>query len=308
MTARAEDKLREGRVVVNFGARCLVEDASGQITRCQYPRKLLKPVCGDHVLFGPIEGQTQGILTEILPRRNELARHDLRMNSRILAANLDIVLVVIAAKPEPDLSLLDRYLIAAEILGIHPIVIFNKSDLLDDKVRKLWESKLEEYQTLDYLVIWTSTAQGLGIDSVRGALKGKTGIIVGQSGVGKSSLVEALVPDLNVRIQALSVASGEGQHTTTATQLYPLPGSNGCVIDSPGVRDFRLWPMPALKLATGFPEIRNAQKPCRFQDCIHLNEPDCAVKHLVLRGHISKRRYRSYCQLVEWAAQSTGRS
>lgn len=297
----------EGRVVVNFGARCLVEDSGGQLIRCQYPRKLLRPVCGDLVRFAPIEGQSQGVLTEILPRRNELVRHDLRSNSRVLASNLDVVLVVLAAKPEPDLSLLDRYLVATEVLGLRPIIVFNKQDLLNTETHRQWTENLSDYGRLEYPVIWTSTTRGLGLDSIQAELRGCTGIVVGQSGVGKSSLVEALIPDLSVQVKALSEASGEGQHTTTSTRLYPLPGRCGFVIDSPGVRDFRLWPMPAAELAKGFPEIRSAESPCRFQDCIHLNEPDCTIKQLVEEGHMSQRRYHSYCQLLEWAAQQKDR-
>ncbi|MGH8454479.1 MAG: ribosome small subunit-dependent GTPase A [Nevskiales bacterium] len=303
MTAIPAGGISQGRVVVNFGAYCLVEDNLGQLARCRCPRRLKRPVCGDHVYWQAMPGQDQGALTEILPRRNELLRHDPRTRNRVLAANLDVILIVIAAKPEPDLALADRYLVGAEVMRLQPVLVFNKSDLLDSATRDQWRRALREFETLGYAVIRTSTKTELGLDELRAILQDRSGIVVGQSGVGKSSLIDRLVPDLALRIQVLSEASGEGQHTTTATRLYPLPGRRGCVIDSPGVRDFRLWPMPATELAGGFPEIRKVSGLCRFQDCRHIKEPDCEVKRSVERDLVSPRRYASYCQLVEWAAQ-----
>jgi ribosome biogenesis GTPase / thiamine phosphate phosphatase len=303
VTATSAGQIFQGRVVVNFGARCLVEDDLGHLVRCHCPRKLQRPVCGDYVHWEAVPDQDQGALTEILPRRNELLRHDLRTRNRVLAANLDVILVVIAAKPEPDLALVDRYLVGAEVLRLQAVLVFNKSDLLDSAAVEKWRQNLREFETLGYPLIRTSTKTDQGMDELRATLQDRTGIVVGQSGVGKSSLVDSLVPDLALRIQVLSEASGEGQHTTTSTHLYPLPGRRGCVLDSPGVRDFRLWPMPAAELAGGFPEIRKVSGLCRFQDCRHLKEPACEVKRGVEQGLISARRYASYCQLVEWASQ-----
>jgi ribosome biogenesis GTPase / thiamine phosphate phosphatase len=295
----------EGRIVVNYGAQCLLEDDQGTLVRCRSPRKLGQAVCGDFVYWEKTQGQSHGNLIELRPRRNELLRHDQHSGSRVLAANLDVILIVLAAKPEADLSLVDRYLVGAEVLGLEPVLVFNKTDLLEAKEHEQWKDRLAEFSTLGYGLIWASTKSGLGLAELQAKLEGRTGIIVGQSGVGKSSLVDALIPDISLRIQALSEASGEGQHTTTSTHLYPLPNRHGCVIDSPGVRDFRLWPMPAVELARGFPELCKVFGECRFQDCRHLKEPGCAVKQLVERGAISARRYSSYCNLVEWAAQQS---
>ncbi len=303
MTQSPASNAHDGRVVVNYGGRCLVETVDGSLIRCRSPRKLGQPVCGDFVRWQDVTGQEQGLLTELIARRNELLRHDLHAGSRVLAANLDIIFIVIAARPEPDLSLVDRYLVGAEVLGLNPVLVFNKADLLTHGERNQWEVALREFVQLGYKLIWCSTKTRSGLAELNEQLRDRTGIIVGQSGVGKSSLVDALIPDVSLRVQALSEASGEGQHTTTSTYLYTLPDQHGCVIDSPGVRDFRLWPMPPAELARGFPEMRMLQGECRFLDCKHMKEPGCVIKQKVESGDISARRYASYANLVEWAAQ-----
>ncbi|HXG28448.1 MAG TPA: ribosome small subunit-dependent GTPase A [Nevskiales bacterium] len=291
---------RAGRVAVHFGAHCLVQDAGGELVRCHVARRLGRPVCGDRVYWARTDATDQGVLVEILPRRNELLRHDARAQQRVMAANIDRLLVVLAPAPAPELALLDRYLVAAELLGLQACLVFNKSDLLDAAARRQWESELRPYAALDYRVLFTSLRSGEGLDRLRQWLAGQTGIVVGQSGVGKSSLVSALVPDLALRTRQLSEASGAGQHTTSTTRLYPLPGGNGCLIDSPGVRDFRLWPVTLADLVKGFREFAAAAALCRFPDCRHLQEPGCEIRHRVEAGAISPRRYASYRQLAKW--------
>jgi ribosome biogenesis GTPase / thiamine phosphate phosphatase len=291
---------RAGRVAVHFGAHCLVEDADGELVRCHVPRRLGRPVCGDRVRWARTDAADQGVLVEILPRRNELLRHDARAQQRVMAANIDRLLIVLAPAPTPDLALLDRYLVAAELLRLQPCLVFNKSDLLDVSSRRHWENELQLYTALGYGLLFTSLRSGEGLDPLRQWLAGQTGIVVGQSGVGKSSLVSALVPDLALRTQRLSEASGAGQHTTSTTRLYPLPGGNGCIIDSPGVRDFRLWPLTPADLVKGFREFGAAAALCRFPDCRHLQEPGCEVRRRVESGEIAPRRYASYRQLAEW--------
>ncbi len=294
---------REGRVAVHYGAHCLVEDAHGDLVRCHVPRRLGRPVCGDLVRWTLTGATGQGALVAILPRRNELLRHDLRAQQRVMAANIDRLLVVLAPAPAPDLALLDRYLVAAELLHLQPCLVFNKSDLLDAVSREHWESELKAYAALGYDILFTSLHSGEGLGEIRQRLAGQTGIVVGQSGVGKSSLVSALVPDLALRTQRLSEASGAGQHTTSTTQLYPLPGGSGAIIDSPGVRDFRLWLVTPANLVKGFREFREAAALCRFPDCRHLREPACEVRRRVESGAISPRRYASYRQLAGWMDQ-----
>jgi ribosome biogenesis GTPase / thiamine phosphate phosphatase len=297
-------ELREGRVAVHYGVHCLVEAASGELVRCHVPRRLGRPVCGDRVRWARTDATDQGVLVEILPRSNELLRHDPRAQQRVMAANIERLLIVLAPAPAPDLALLDRYLVAAELLHLEPCLVFNKSDLLDAPSRRHWEGELQVYAALGYGVVFTSLRSGEGLDPIRRQLVGQTGIVVGQSGVGKSSLVSALVPDLDLRTQRLSEASGAGQHTTSTTRLYPLPDGNGCIIDSPGVRDFRLWPVTPADLVRGFREFGEAAALCRFPDCRHLQEPACEVRRRVEAGVISRRRYASYTQLVEWMGKN----
>jgi ribosome biogenesis GTPase len=302
---KSTGEVRAGRVAVHFGTHCLVEAADGELVRCHVPRRLGRPVCGDRVRWARTDATDLGVLVEILPRRNELLRHDARAQQRVMAANIDRLLIVLAPKPAPDLALLDRYLVAAELLCLEPCLIFNKSDLLDVASRRHWESELQTYAALGYDLIFTSLHSGEGLASVRQWLTGQTGIVVGQSGVGKSSLVSALVPDLALRTQQLSEASGAGQHTTSTTRLYPLPGGNGCIIDSPGVRDFRLWPLTPADLVKGFREFGPAAALCRFPDCRHLQEPGCEVRRRAGSGEIASRRYASYRQLMEWMGEHT---
>lgn len=299
MKPASTGKLSDGRVVVQFGQHCLVEDERGELARCTIPRRL-NPVCGDRVQWQAADTGTAGTLTCIQPRRNELRRHDVRDQQRCLATNLDVMLVVCAAQPSPELALVDRYLAASELLKLDAVIVFNKADLLDTAAQQNWDTELLSFSRLGYPVIYTSTRDGRGIAALHAVLSNRAGIVLGQSGVGKSTLVKALIPDLEVRTQMLSEASGAGMHTTTTTRLYPLPGQSGCIMDSPGVRDFRLWPLQPPEVAQAFREIRAISNQCRFNDCRHLREPDCVVRTGVENGTISKRRYESYVQLMDW--------
>jgi ribosome biogenesis GTPase len=261
---------------------------------------LQRPVCGDWVHWEHASsGQSGGLVTAILPRHSVLTRQDERLNQRVLAANIDHVLLVLAARPEPELELIDRYLVAAELLKLKASLIFNKSDLLDTRSRQDWQTRLATYEQLGYSLHFTSIKSDPQMAAVRTALQGQTGIVVGQSGVGKSSLIETLIPDLQLRTQRLSDASGKGQHTTTTTRLYPVPEIDAFIIDSPGVRDFMLWPLKPKELVAGFKEFHETPDHCRFSDCLHLVEPGCAIRARVESGLITTQRYRSYCQLVQ---------
>lgn len=299
MKPSSPDALNQGRVVVQFGQHCLAEDPNGRLIRCTIPRRL-NPVCGDRVHWQEAKDGVAGTLTDIQPRRNELRRHDIRDQQRTLAANLDLMLVVCAAQPAPELALIDRYLAASELLKLGAIIVFNKADLLDAAAQQSWDKELASFSELGYPVIYASSKDGRGITTLHTALANRAGIVLGQSGVGKSTLVKALIPDLEVRTQMLSEASGAGMHTTTTTRLYPLPRQSGCIMDSPGVRDFRLWPLRAPEVAQAFREVRALADQCRFNDCRHLREPDCAVLAAVENGTVSKRRHTSYVQLMDW--------
>jgi ribosome biogenesis GTPase / thiamine phosphate phosphatase len=291
---------RSGLVLVNYGKSVLVEDGAGHLYRCVARRKLRQVVSGDRVVWEPV-GVQEGVIIAIEPRHTVLQRADGVSRTRVIAANIDQILIVAAQQPAHDAFLIDRYLVAAELAGATPLVVFNKSDLLDPRAVTAPADDLRAYAAIGYGTHMTSAREKTGIDELAQALINRTSILVGQSGVGKSSLIKRLLPALDIQIGKLSEASGQGRHTTTTTTLYHLP-QGGNLIDSPGVRDFRLGVTAPDDLARGFREFRPYLGLCRFQDCRHLSEPGCAVKAAMRKGTISKRRLASYSQLANGGA------
>ena len=287
---------RNGLVLVNYGKAVLVEDDAGCLYRCVVRRNLLQIVSGDRVAWEPV-GATDGVINAVEPRHTVLQRADSANRTRALAANIDQILIVAAPQPAHDAFLIDRYLVAAELAGATPLVVINKSDLLDPQSADAPGDALREYAAIGYGTLLTSVREDSGIDKLAQILVNRTSILVGQSGVGKSSLINRLLPELDIQIGKLSDASGQGRHTTTATTLYHLP-QGGNLIDSPGVRDFRLGETAPADLARGFREFRPYLGLCRFQDCRHLSEPGCAVKAAMRKGVISERRLASYTRLA----------
>ena len=288
-------KTRTGRVITRFGAEMIVEDEQGALRRCTARRKLAHAVCGDRVLWEP-SAHGNDVVTAIVGRTNELTRPDLRGRAKAIAANIDQLVIVSAYLPQPNWEMVDRYLVAAALLPARAVIVMNKFDLASDTA--VSTNALEEYRKLGYHVISTSAKSAHGTDALLLTLQGQTSILVGQSGVGKSSLVKALLPDLDVRIGAISSASGKGKHTTTGATLYHLP-SGGELVDSPGVRDFELGNIEASQLAQGFVEFAPYAGDCRFHNCTHTVEPGCAVKAAVERGEIGRRRYTNYQRIME---------
>jgi len=194
--------------------------------------------------------------------------------------------------------MLDRYLIAAELIGADPLIVVNKSDLLDDDSQARLQERLSVYTAIGYSLVFTSNRNTDGLTALHRHLSGHTSILVGQSGVGKSSLVQSLLPDMDVRTGSLSRVTGLGRHTTTVAMLYHVPGG-GDLIDSPGVRDFTLDKVEPQKLEQGFREFSPFLGKCRFHNCRHLSEPGCAVHSAVRDGAISRLRFESYRAAVE---------
>jgi ribosome biogenesis GTPase len=287
---------RSGLVIVNYSKSVMVEDDAGCLYRCSTRRNLPQVVSGDRVTWEPV-GAQEGVINTIEPRHTVLQRADGANRTRALAANIDQILIVAAPQPAHDAFLIDRYLVAAELAGAMPLVVVNKSDLLDPQADDVSGDALREYAAIGYGTLLTSAREDSGIDDLVQALSSRTSILVGQSGVGKSSLINRLLPELDIQIGKLSDASGQGRHTTTTTTLYHLP-QGGDLIDSPGVRDFRLGETAPADLARGFREFRPYLGLCRFQDCRHLSEPGCAVKEAMRKGAVSERRLASYRQLV----------
>lgn len=287
----ASEHTLEGRIVAAYGRRVVVENAARERFDCVLRGRSLRPVCVDDVHWQATPGDgDDGIVTALLPRRAELARPDRRGRTEVIAANMTQLVVVLAPRPEPDLGLVDRYLAAAELAGIDTAIVANKLDI--------GPLELDEFIAIGYPVIEASAKQPQTLSRLRGQLRDQTSIFVGQSGVGKSSLLNTLIPGLDARTSALSASSGEGRHTTTASMLHHLE-AGGEVIDSPGVRDYAPPPVAGRELAGGFREFRDRAAPCRFADCHHLAEPDCGVKKAIEEGSISPRRYESYRHLLQ---------
>lgn len=292
----AQEDPREGRVMVRHGARLVVEDPEGGLHLCLARQNLGEPTCGDRVVWQPT-GAKQGVVTAILPRQSTLSRPDYSGRDKPLAANLTQLILVLAPLPAPAGYLLDQYLVGAEQLGLKAVIAVNKSDLLDGSTRSGWEARFAPYQGIGYPVVWISALAERGLDPLIRQLQGEISILVGQSGVGKSSLVKALIPDVEVPIGLLSEAKGVGRHTTSAARCYHLP-QGGLLIDSPGVRSFRLGPLSFAALERGFRELGPYLGRCRFGDCRHDQEPDCAIKQALANGRIHPERLESFHQLA----------
>ncbi len=295
---------RAGRVVASHGRDARVLDESGLLVHCRLHGRRLAVVCGDRVrwLPGPTEGGA-GTIVETLPRATLLSRISARGTAEPVAANLTQLVAVVAPVPAPDFGLCDRYLAAAEWAGLDACVVANKDDLPAGALG----ATLEEYGRIGYPVLRSSRQGNEGIDALRAQLAGRTSVLVGQSGVGKSSLTNRLVPGVEAAVDEVSRASENGRHTTSTASLYALP-SGGELIDSPGVRDFSP-PLPAARdVAGGYREIAAEAAQCRFRDCLHRREPGCAVAAAVAAGDIAMRRLDSYRQLLALAEDMAARA
>jgi ribosome biogenesis GTPase len=288
-----------GLVVVNYGKHLLLEDHAGALFRCVVRREAGMPVCGDRVQWLRT-GDDTGVVESIGARRTLLQRA-VGEQHKPLAANIDQIVIEAATEPALDAFLIDKYTVAAELAGTVPLLVINKEDLLSAAQRAGIDTLLADYRAIGYTCLYTSALHNTGIDAFLARLAGRSSILVGQSGVGKSSLIQRLLPDLGLAIGRLSAASGQGRHTTTATTLYHLPGG-GNLIDSPGVRDFHLGRVAPAELARGFREFRPWLGQCRFTDCRHRNEPGCAVLAALEQQRVSPRRMECYRRLLEHTA------
>lgn len=297
---------RTGRVIASHGRDALIEDGAGDRIRCRMQGRRLAVVCGDRVRW--VRARTEGgggLVTEVLPRATQLMRIDLRGEPEPVAANLTQLVAVVAPVPAPDFGLCDRYLAAAEWAQLGACVVANKSDLPDPGGRL--EEALAAYERIGYPVARASKRVAGGAVALAARLAGETSVLVGQSGVGKSSLTNLLVPGIEAAVNEVSRSTESGRHTTSTASLYRLPGG-GELIDSPGVRDFAP-PLPAPReIAGGFREIAAAAGGCRFRDCLHRREPGCAVAAAAQAGVIASRRLASYRQLLALAEDIASRT
>jgi ribosome biogenesis GTPase len=293
----------EGLVIANHGPNLRLEDAHGRRFHAVARQHLELPVAGDRVVWRRA-GEAQGVAVALVPRRSLLGRPDAAGRIRPLAANIDQIVVVTAPEPVLSADLIDRYLVVAETLHIHPVLLVNKADLLDARGEQVLRERLALYPRLGYRLLFASTRSAHGMDALVEQLAGHTSVLLGQSGVGKSSLVNHLLPGVEAAVGALT--AGQGRHTTSATTLYHLP-HGGHLIDSPGVRGLELWHLPAEALAHGFVEIRPLLGSCRFRDCRHRSEPGCALRQAAREARIDPRRLDSLLRLLDASEASRGR-
>ena len=285
-------------VIATFSRRMRLRLADGEEVEARIKGKRLKPVCGDRVAAEPLAGESDWLITEIRDRENELTRPNLRGDTEVLAANVGLLVVVAAATPKPDWFVVDRYLCAAEAMGVPGAVVFNKTDIAEP------DAAFAEYEDIGYTTVRCSAALGTGLEKVSELLLDKTAIIVGQSGVGKSSIINALLGSDAQKTAEISGKTREGRHTTVNSIMLPLP-AGGVVIDSPGVRDYAPALESVAEVIHGFREIEAAGHDCRFANCRHLQEPGCAVKTAVEALQITARRYESFRRAVILTEQRT---
>ncbi|MGH7669977.1 MAG: ribosome small subunit-dependent GTPase A [Gemmatimonadaceae bacterium] len=263
-------------------------------------RDRVKLAVGDRVRLERDERGEALAIAEILPRRSRLARRAPggAYGERVLAANVDQVVVVFAAAhPDPHLQMLDRFLVIAEANDLPAQIVVNKVDIVGTEAA---HAGFDDYLRAGYPLHFTSAKRGEGLDVLRRALEGRTSVLTGPSGTGKSSIVNALFPGLDLRVGAISESVNKGRHTTVGASLHALPGEPGSfVVDTPGLREVGMWELPVERLDLCFPEIRGLRERCRFADCRHGVEPDCEVRAAVERGEVGVARYESYLKLAD---------
>ncbi|MGL5949271.1 MAG: small ribosomal subunit biogenesis GTPase RsgA [Aeromonas sp.] len=292
----------DGVIISRFGQHADVEAADGAIHRSNLRRSgITSLVCGDNVRWRPslnAAAGVAGVIEAVHPRQSVLTRPDFYDGVKPIAANIDQIIIVSAVMPEFSTNIIDRYLVAAEDVEIPPLIVLNKVDMLSPAARAALDGALATYRTLGYPVLLVSCETGEGLDALKTVLSDKISIFVGQSGVGKSSLTNALLPGIAALTGEISQNSGLGQHTTTTARLYHFP-SGGDLIDSPGIREFALWHLDAERVTWCFSEFRHYLGGCKFRDCTHKDDPGCALRAAVERGEISRDRFFNYHRILD---------
>lgn len=309
---------QKGLILAHYGTQLAVEalegENKGDTLRCHFRANLEALVAGDEVVWRR-SSDGSGVIVAQMPRRSELCRPDANGNVRPVAANINHIIIVIAPKPAPSSKLIDRYLVAAELHDIEPILLLNKEDLIADDTlsgepegaptsnakasssKSEIEDLLDVYKSIGYQVIRSSSHTEHGMDQLKQLLGTGCYIFAGQSGVGKSSLVNSLLPDISQKVSALSPTTGQGMHTTTTAFLFHIP-TGGMLIDSPGIREFGLWQVDTRLIAEGFIDFRPYLGHCKFRDCSHQAEPGCALRTAVTDGHLNQQRLDNYFAII----------
>ena len=279
----------QGLVITRYGQRQLVESNNGDLFQATGRQNIGLSVAGDRVLFQKIEGD-EGVVTAVYPRKTELKRQD-----RLIAANIDQLWLVVAIEPHYQFELIDRYLIMAENSNLPINIIVNKIELSNNDNQL--SNDFSQYIDLGYDVHFLSVKNKTNLEKLKKSLVDRSHIFLGQSGVGKSSLINSLIPDLDLRVNEISTKSKLGKHTTTNTTIYHIP-SGGDLIDSPGIREFQLDDLTEKQIVNGFREFKSLIGKCRFRNCQHINEPNCAIKKAIESGNINSSRYESYLNIL----------
>lgn len=299
-----------GLVIRSTGSWYDVRDADGHIFQGRLKGKfkikglkVTNPIAvGDRVTFAvEDEAENTAVIIDIAPRENYIIRQSVHKTAHghILAANLDqAVLLATLAMPRTSLGFIDRFLVSAESFRIPTAVVFNKADILNDEGLAYQQEIMDLYERIGYTCLSTSATEGEGIDAFRQLLDHKVTLVSGHSGVGKSSLVNAIAPDLNLRTNEVSTFANKGVHTTTFAEMFELTPDT-FIIDTPGIKELGLIDTSKEEIGHYFPEMRDRLNQCRFHNCLHLNEPGCAIKEAVAEGEIAESRYMSYLSMME---------
>jgi ribosome biogenesis GTPase len=289
-----------GTVISHHGRDLIALTASGETIQCRLRQNIGSIVCGDRILYTVEDvgsADEQAVVIALGERDNLLQKTGFGNKAKAVAANIDQVVIVCALAPKPNLYLIDRYLVATENLPARPLLVINKTDLMDEASEYIVNDINAIYGDIGYRVIETSATRMNGLDELQSELDGKTSILVGLSGVGKSSLIKDLLPEIDIRIGEISVASQEGKHTTTVSSLYLIP-EGGKLIDSPGVRDFTPANLERKEILNGFIELKPYRGRCKFANCTHDHEPGCAIKDALAKGEVSQQRVDSFRKML----------
>lgn len=290
-----------GTVLSRFGQHADIESKDGEILRCNIRRTIDNLITGDKIFWRRAkhsDNELKGIIETVEPRRSELKRPDYYDGLKPVAANIDQIVIVSAILPALTPTIIDRYLVAAEDVEIPTLLVLNKVDLIDESDKEAIDEVIDIYEKLGYTFLQVSADTEQGLEELQSHLRDKVSIFVGQSGVGKSSLTNALLPNLNIATKQISENSGLGQHTTTVSRLYHFP-QGGDLIDSPGIRDFGLWHLSPERVTWCFREFREYIGGCKFRDCKHLTDPGCVIRNAAEIGEIEPLRFESYHRILE---------